>query len=367
MELTDRTFRELEENLDFRQRVAVRAALGGSRLGLLPGTDFACKGVFVKNNFEVDRFQCTAVLPSGSIVDVDEKVVVAVPMLFGAQYYLTVALGEEPHAFEKEGVPYVCPRKVYDILSLDEMEKKDVFPVARFKVSDGVFSLDPDFIAPSLLLSSDERFAAYGASYADKLQALTLHRNLEEGEGKRALLRYLFQLKGYRWDGGVREFIQLTQELAQAVDYYLVTPHTETPVSVPVPSQYDVQLWFQWLSGYLDGAVSILDTVVLEDNTIDYEALLAQAKAELYERLNPELRADLLRQIKEELRTELKVDLSGRLTAFVNDEVKPRLHDTLSSELDPSLHERLYQELYDALYNALYVPEAEEETFYPML
>lgn len=367
MELTDRTFRQLDENLDFRQRVAVCAALGGSRLGLLPGADFSCKGVFVKNTFEVERFLCTAVLPSGNIISADEKVVVTVPMLFGAQYYLTVALEDEPHSFEKEGVPYVCPQKVYAIHSLDELDKEDLFPVARFKVSDGVFSLDPDFIPPSLLLSSDERFAAYGKAYVTKLQALVGHKNLEEGEGKRAFLRYMFQLKSYPWDSGVRQFLRFTQELAQAVDYYVVTPHTETPVEVPVPTQYDVQLWLEWLSGYLDGALSILDTVVLEDNTIDYEALLAQAKAELYERLNPELRADLLRQIKEELRTELRQQLSDSLLSFVNDDLKPRLHDTLAGELDPSLHERLYQELYDALYNALYVPETEEETFYPML
>lgn len=367
MELTDRTFKELEKNLDFRQRVAVRAALGGSRLGLLPGTDFACKGVFVKNNFEIERFLCTAVLPSGTLISADEKVIIPIPMLFGQQYYLTVTLGTEERAFEQEEVPYVCTQKVYAIHSLEEVEQEDVLPVARFKVSDGVFSLDPDFIPPSLLLSSDERFAAFGTAYAGKLKALAEHKNQEEGEGKRALLRYLFLLKGYKWDGGVREFIQLTQEIAQAVDYYIVTPHTENPVAVPIPTQCDVQLWLQWLSEYLDGALSILDTVVLEDNTIDYEALLAQAKAELYERLNPELRADLLRQIKEELRTELKEDISGSLMAFVNDDLKPGLHDTLSGELDPSLHERLYKELYDALYNALYVPEEEEEAFYPLM
>ena len=367
MELTDRTFTQLEENLDFRQRVAVRAALGGSRLGLLPGAEFSCKGVFVKNNFEIERFVCMAVLPSGSIVSADEKVVVAVPMLFGAQYYLTVGVGEERHSFEKEGVPYTGPRNEYAIHSLDELEKEDVLPVARFSVSDGVFSLDSGFIPPSLLLSSDGRFAEYGQAFVSKLQALAEHRSLAEGEGKRAVLRYIFQLKGYPWDGGVREFIALTREIAQAIDYYIVTPNTDAPVSVPSPTQYDVQLWLQWLSDYLDGALSILDTVVLEDNTIDYEALLAQAKAELYERLNPELRADLLRQIKEELRTELQEQLSDKLMTFINEELKPRLHDTLSGELDPSLHERLYQELYDALYNALYVPEEEEETYYPLL
>ena len=281
MELTAQTFKELDQNLDFRQKAALRAALGGSRLGLLPGAEFNNKGVFVKNSFEIERFQCLAVLPSGTIVNADEKVAVPIPMLFGAQYYLTVSAGTEEHTFEKEGVPYVRPQNVYSIHSLEEIGEGDFFPVARFKVADGVFSLDPGFIPPSLLLSVDGRFAQYGAEYAAKLQALAEHKNLEEGEGKRALLRYMFILKSYRWDGGVREFIQLTQEVAQAIDYYIVTPHTDNPVAIPMPTQYDVQLWLQWLSDYLDGAASILDTVVLEDNSIDYEALLAQAKAEL--------------------------------------------------------------------------------------
>ena len=165
----------------------------------------------------------------------------------------------------------------------------------------------------------------------------------------------------------MREFIQLTQELAQAVDYYIVTPHTDSPVPIPTPSQYDVQKWLQWLTGYLTGAVTILDGVVLEDHSVDFEALLAQAKAELYERLNPELRAELLQQIKEELREELREKLSDSLKEFINGEMKPQLHDSLLSELDPSLHEKLYSELYEALYNALFVPEQEEEEFVPLM
>ena len=50
---------------------------------------------------------------------------------------------------------------------------------------------------------------------------------------------------------------------------------------------------------YLSGANTVLDGLVLEDDTIDYEALLAQAKQELYERLNPELYEKLLLQIKD--------------------------------------------------------------------
>ena len=367
MELTAQTFRELDRNLDFRQQVALRAALGGSSLGLLPGAPFNSKGVFVRNTYEIARFQCLAVLPSGRILSADEEVALPIPMLFGERYYLTVTYGSQEKTFEKENVPYVRTQKAYAIHSLEELSQEDLLPVARFRVADGVFSEDPDYIAPCLLLNADARFVDYGAAYIEKLQALSTHASLEEGEGKRAILRYLFLLKGYQWDGGVREFVQLTQEIAQAIDYYIVTPHTDNPVAVPSPSQYDIQLWLQWLSEYLTGAASILDGVVLEDNSIDYEAILAQAKAELYERLNPELRADLLRQIKEELREELQEKLSGALMEYHNGSLKDALHDNLSAELDPSLHERLYTELYDALYNALYVPEEEAEAFYPLM
>ena len=367
MELSAETLKELDRNLDFRQQMAVRAAMGGDRFGLLPGAAFSASGSFVKNTFEIGRFQCSAVLPSGKILGADEPVSVAIPMLFGQEYYLTVAPGGEDTAFEKEGVPYVRPQKKYAVHSLDELDKEDLFPIARFKVSDGVFSRDDDFIPPCLLLESDSRFAAFGAAYAEKLEALSSHANLEEGEGKRALLRYMFLLKGYRWDGSVNEFVKLTREIAQAIDYYIVKPNTENPVEIPPVTQFDLQKWLQWLSEYMGGAASILDTVVLEDNSIDYEALLAQAKAELYEKLNPELRADLLRQIKEELRTELNEKLSETLKQFINEKMRPELRDSLAGELDPSLHDKLYPELYEALYNALYVPEEEEEEFFPMM
>ena len=367
MELTAQTFKELYRNLDFRQQVAVRAALGGSRLGLLPGADFSCQGVFVRNSFEIERFRCLAVLPSGSILSADEKVTLPIPMLFGNRYYLAVSLSGETHSFEVEGVPYIRAKKQYSVLTLEELGQADVMPVARFNVADGVFSLDPAYIPPCLLLSADARLEEYGRSYIEKLQALSEHANLADGEGKRAILHYLFLLRGYQWDGGVREFVQLTQEIAQAIDYYIVAPNSTQTVEIPSPTQYDIQVWLLWLQEYLSGAATILDGVELEDNAIDYEALLAQAKAELYERLNPELREDLLRQIKEELRQELSENLSSTLTAFIDNQIKPALHDTLSGELDPALHDRLYAELYEQLYNALYVPKEEEAEFVPLI
>lgn len=367
MELTAQTFLELDRNLDYRQQVAVRAALGAQRLGLLPDAEFSCQGVFVKNAYEIERFRCLAILPSGRILSADEPVSLTIPMLFGSEYYLTVTYGGDEHTFEREGVPCVRMQKEFAIHSLDELSREDLLPVARFRVSDGVFSVDSDYIPPCLLMTADERFAGFGATYTAKLQELAGHANLEDGDGKRTLLRYLFLLKGYDWSGSVRDFISLTQEIAQAVDYFIITPHAEKPVEIPVPSQYDVQKWLSWLSEYLSGASGVLDTVVLEDDSIDFEALLAQAKAELYERLNPELHEKLLQQVKEELHDELRTQLSDSLTAYIDGKLRPELHNMLSSELDPSLHDKLYPELYDALYDALFVPTEEEKEFIPLM
>ena len=367
MELTAQTFKELDLNLDFRQQVALRAALGGNRLGLLPDAPFECKGVFVKNTYEIERFRCLAVLPSGRLISADEKVVLEIPVLFGDEYYLTVTYGTQEHLYEKDGVPYVSLQKVYALHTLDELDKEDLLPVARFRVADGTVSVDPDYIPPCLLLSADPRFQEFGAAYVEKLEAIAGHPNFEEGEGKRAVLRLLFKMKGYNWEGPVLDFLDMTHELAHAIDYFIVKRNTDKPLEIPAATQFDVQKWLKWVLDYLSGIGTILDGVVLEDNTIDYEALLAQAKAELYERLNPELREQLLLQIKEELRAELSEKLTGALTEYVDGQLKPDLHDSLSSELDPSLYGRLYPELYNRLYEALYVPEEEEEEFYPLM
>ena len=83
MEITAQTFIGLEEKLDFQQRIAIRAALGSTRMGMLPGATLNCEGIFVKNTYEIERLQCMALLPSGRIVDADEQAVVSIPMLFG--------------------------------------------------------------------------------------------------------------------------------------------------------------------------------------------------------------------------------------------------------------------------------------------
>lgn len=388
MEITAQTFLGMAEHWDFRQRLALRAALGSNRMGLLPKAPFKCNGIFVKNRFEIDHFVCMALLPSGRIINADEDVQITIPMLFGDRYYLTVGFGEDQTEFEKEGVPFIRPHYVFAINTLEEVQTEDLFPFMRFQVKDGVFSIDTEYMPPCLLLTEDDRFRQYIDKYIERLTVLSKHANFVDGEGKRAILRYVFMLKGYNLQNSMQDFVLLTQEIAQAIDYYIIIPNREQPVEVPVPTQVDIQMWLQWLDDYMAGAVTILDAVVLEDNTIDYDALLAQAKKELYEKLHPELIEKLLADMKEELHTEIQQQ-TETLTTYINETMKTAILEQLTTEMDDrttrfvdtmsqkfdelgktlhdSLYEKLYFELFENLFNALYVPEPQEKEFVPLI
>ena len=367
MELTTQTFLDMDENLDFRQQMAIRAALGDHCIGLLPDTTFDNRGLFYTNHFEMERLQCTALLPSGRIIQVDEPISINIPMLFGDAYYLTVGIGDGTVPFEKKGVEYVRPTYSYALMTLEEVMNSDVFPVTRFTAKDGTFAIDTDFIPPCLLMSCDQRFEAYRDKYADLLRQLGEHPNLKEGEGKQTMLRYMFRMRSQDLSGQGVEFLKLTQEAAQAVDYFIMRPNTDQPVDIPIPLQVDPGKWLKWLEDYLTGAVSLADGVELIDDSIDYEALLAQAKKELYEQLNPELYEKLLERIKTELHEELYDKLNSELTKYMEEVVKPSLANILSQELHEKLYEKLYTELFEHLFNALYVTMPEEKEYIPQI
>lgn len=385
MEITAKTLIGLEEKLDFQRRVAIRAALGNTRLGMVPGSTLSCNGSFFKNTFEIEHLQCKALLPSGRVVDADEQTVVPIPMLFGDRYYLTIGVGDGQIEFEKEGVAYTRPVYEYALKTTEEVESEDVMPMMRFSVRDGVFSIDTDYIPPCLSLVSEPRFAEYVDRYVVQMMEITSHQNLEDGDGKRALLHYLFILKGYNLKNSVHDFVMLLQEIAQAVDYYIITPHMDQPVEIQMPSQIDIQLWLDWFGNYLAGSIAVLDKVVLVDNTIDYDALLKQAKAELYTQLHEELIVKLLAETKEELLKLVKEELQNALdqqtqtlTEYINNTMRPELLTQIQAEVKHSLnmmedelsekiYERLYEELFEHLFNALYVPEPENEKFVPLI
>lgn len=388
MEVTAETFTGMARQVAFRQRLALRAALGSHCMGLLPGAPFSCNGIFVKNRYEVSRFRCTALLPSGRIVDADEDLAVPIPMLFGDRYYLTVGVSDETVEFERKGVPMLRPRYTYAISTIQEVEGGDLFPLMRFRVADGVFSVDGDFIPPCLMMSADARLLSSVGRLAHQAEALAAHPNLADGEGKRAMLRYSFVLKGCRNDTAVSDFVSLTHEIAQAIDYYIVRPNRQQPVEIPEPRLADVQDWLAWMDDYMKGASVILDGVVLPDTAIDYETLLAQAKQELYQQLHPELIRQLLADMKQELEQQLH-QRTEQIREYVNGELKAAIMEQLASdfsdrqarlsdmltrraeemsrEISDSLYEKIYFDLFENLFNALYVPEPEDEKFVPLI
>lgn len=367
MAISAQTFLELDENLRHRQQAATRA-VNGNEFGLIPFTEFDRQGGFVRNKLEIDHLACMALLPSGKILHIDEKVVVTVPLVYGNEYYLACGFGEKKVEFDVKEVPFVRPEYTYGIYSLSELEGTDLFPVMKFKVSDGIFSIDESYIPPCLYLSSDNRFQPYLEQLTKQVSLLGEHPNLESGEGKRAFQRYAYLLKSYDTQGRTRPFIQLTYEIAQAIDYYIVTPNAEIPVTIPAYSGYDIANWLDWLDGYLHNAAGTLDKVVLEDHSIDFDELKAQIKAELYEQLRPELYEQLYTELKAKLYAEISEDLTVRLTDYITQQLKTELHDLLSGELSEELYESLYKNLYESLYNALYVPvEKEEDEFTPLI
>lgn len=367
MAISAQTFLELDENLRHRQQAATRS-VNGNEFGLIPFTEFDRQGGFVRNKLEIDHLACMALLPSGKILHIDEKVVVTVPLVYGNEYYLACGFGEKEVEFDVKEVPFVRPEYTYGIYSLSELEGTDLFPVMKFKVSDGIFSIDESYIPPCLYLSSDNRFQPYLEQLTKQVSLLAEHPNLESGEGKRAFQRYAYLLKSYDNQGRTCPFIQLTYEIAQAIDYYIVTPNTETPVTIPAYSGYDIANWLDWLDSYLHNAAGTLDKVVLEDHSIDFDELKTQIKAELYEQLRPELYEQLYTELKAKLYAEISEDLTVRLTDYINQQLKTELHDLLSGELSEELYESLYKNLYESLYNALYVPvEKEEDEFTPLI
>lgn len=386
MELTAQTLIGLERQFDLRQQIALRAALGSSQMGLLPGAEFLSSGSFVGSTYEIPHLKCLCVLPSGSIMHIDEPVAVPIPMLYGDRYYLTAAIGEGTTEFEREGVGYQRPNYVYAIQTLEDAERSDVMPLVRFVVQGGIFSVDSNFIPPCLMLADDARFLDYLTRFSKAVETLAVHANLEEGDGKRTLYRYLFLLKGFNRQQRVYDLVQLTQEIVQAVDYFIVRPNEAQPVDIPQPSSVDVGLWLEWVDSYLAGAATILDKVVLVDNTIDYEALLAQAKRELYEQLHPELLEKLIRQTKEELQDEMQ-KLNENISLYVRNTLREELAEQLATDIESraalidshvtesmklmeesltkSLYDKLFSEVYLGVYNVLH--EEREEVFVPLI
>ena len=368
MELTAQTFIELDKCLE-RNRQITNTVAYGNHFGILPTSTFSCKGVFVKKALEITPLSFMALMPSGELLHVDENVVVDIPILYGKEYYLGCKQGDKTRSFNKEQVPFVAPVAECGIYTFDDLACADVFPLMKFKVNEGVFSVDKDYIPPFLTLSLDARFQDYINILASKVTVLAQHKNLELGEAKRTFLRYANVLKNYSTTHRVQHFVELLQEISAAVDFYIVQAFTEHVIEQKTYSPYDIVSYLTWLDGYLHGAATILDGVVLEDKTIDFEALKLQVKEEIYAKVYPELKEALYNELHEELKKEIWDELYSSLSDYINGNFRKEIYELLEGKLSEELYEKLYKTLYDGLYNALFVPAPveEEEEFLPLI
>ena len=139
---------------------------------------------------------------------------------------------------------------------------------------------------------------------------------------------------------------------------------------------------------YTDKGIKSCERCAFPHQRENYEALLAQAKKELYDKLHPELIEKLLADMKEELREEMRQQ-TEQLTTYINETLKNAIleqltteindrqtklsdmltekFDVLGKQLNESLYEKLYFDLFENLFKALYVPEPEEEKFVPLI
>ncbi len=368
MELTAQTFIELDKCLERNRQTTFQVSCG-SCFGILPTVPFLCKGVFVKKTLEITPLSFMALMPSGELIHVDENVVIDIPLLYGKEYYLGCTQGEKTRSFNKECVPFVVPVSEFAIYDSNDLASGNILPLMKFTVEEGVFSVDKNYIPPFFSLASDSRFQHYITSFSEEVSVLANHRNLESAEGKRNLLRYANVLKNYTAAHRVEDFIELLKEIVEAIEFYITQVYAKKSIEIAKYSPFDIVKYLSWLETYLLETAAILDSVILEDKTIDFEALKQSCKVEIYEKLYPELKDALFNELHDELKKEVSNELCSSLTDYINGNFKKEIYELLDGKLSEELYEKLYKTIYDGLYNALYVPAPieKEEEFLPLI
>ena len=381
MELTSAVFRHWEVDLDSRQQLIVRTAIGEGCIGRMPGSPFQADGRFVDRVYELVPLQLTALLPSGRILSVREDMRLEMPKLSEGSYFLCIGMvDEELHHFERDGVPYERPVHQLSLHTLPELATLDVLPIKRFTVSEGMLSVDQAYLAPALTIQTDEAFGHYFSQYEEQLATITAHAHLEEGDAKRSLLQLLFRLRRFPRGRSMADGLALLQEIEQTVTYYLVEGLGRDIEALPdalvdlqqdvrsEPTYYHLQAYLDWLSAYLSVQTELLDRVVLVDDRIDYDALKREIKEELYAQLHEELYNELNTQLHKELAEGLTLQLTEWLRTYLETQLRPHLRQEIEEALRDPLYQRLYDALYQALSDLLYKPETQEEDeFIPLI
>ncbi len=367
MPLTARTLTCMDQ-LHRRSEALANTLRAGNNIGLLPRTPFAARAAFVKKRLEIERLQLVALMPTGNVMHIDERVDMEVPMLLGDTYYLACGEGDKTVCFDDGEVSYVRPAHSFAFLTLDEVAQRGAFPVMKFNVDHGACVIDTNYIPPVLVASANEALMARRKELATLAAAMAQHENMPRGEAALAMARYGYILATPHDRLTTEELVHTVEQMTAAVDYHVLAPHADTPPVPLIPNLLDIAAWLDDVKARMEQAVTVLDNHPLEEPKIDIEAL----RKELYELLKGELHDELYQKLKQEigdsLRTELTNELLQKLMDYINTRLKNDLHAILSGELADSLYKQLYDSLYKALYDELYVPPQEvDDSFTPLI
>lgn len=360
MELSSKTFTALDGNLHHRRVLSFRIASGGN-FGIIPGTAFCADGIFANGNFEIPLLECTAMLPSGEIICVNEPLVTAMPKLSEGQYFLCVSFGEGTVEYERDGVGYVRPEYVSSIHSLDGLEGSDMLPIMKFIVAGGVCSLVPTYVPPCFTMASLPAFTSFRERLDSAFQRIVSHPNMPSGDGKVSLLRSSFELSTLKEDSPVTAFLSVIGKICANLDCFVfpLRKDTEAP-QPPVVSNLDIAEGMDAVCKYLEAAEAVLDCTPVVDDSIDYDRMKAEIVAELHTRLVPELTESISSSLRESLNADIDRKLSACLKDYLDGTFRRQLESALRTTLSEELRSSLYDSLYKALYDALFVPVQEE-------
>lgn len=367
MPVTAQALSFFEETFDNRREAFIRAVLG-SRVGVLPGIDFSCDAMFVKSNLEINVRNCNAWLPSGRLMDIaSEKVVVPVPLLSEGEYYLCASFGDGTVEFECKGVPCERPLYQYSLQQISSLKEEGRFmPLLKLIVSDGNISLDRDYIVPHIQIGDDKAMMALSKELVERLEKCVTHPNMNEDSGERIISYYRVAAEYYDEKSDTIEYLHFTADIASCLRQFYISDDVPDTMEAAEPSVYDIRKWFMYLFALVDEAVKYLDSVVVEDKSIDVEEIKRQITEDVYGRIKTEA-DEYFASTRQQLEEELSEKLRSSLRSFIEDEFGAALHDKLHTEVSDELKESLYGSLYTALYNALFVPEKEEEEFTPII
>ena len=362
MVLSSRLLNSLNRHYEHRNILTIKALLGDI-FGVVPGAEMSAAGFFVKGNLEIPSLRCTAILPSGRYVSVDESVVFSVPKLDAGTHYFCVGIGKDELEFECDGILMTRPVYEYGILDFETLRQSDMFPILRLLVSDGVCSIDEGYIAPCLNTSDNGRILELCSAIADVLDAVASHVNMDEAHGKFMFLRYGVFLHRTMKDYSVSRLMQRIRGLADVLDDFVFSPN-DRHEDIPELSYFDMEKWLLWMLDYVRRAGEILDSLATEKNELDIDALVAQIEAAVTGTLKPQLTEILASELREVLLREMEAGINDKLKDFLDGTFSARTHDTLKEELGNELNPALYGSLYKALYDALFVPSMEEDDNY---